>query len=611
MSDNKSIELTVGGGGQKSSDHDHKSNDNGNHPRQRHYAHCLLVVTVILLALTAQIFRKEVFSEPHFSNAVVEANCTGLTAPACQTYVSSDYGCFLIANDDGNSCGPSGFSCWQGKCVSGSDSANSLFCNNPPDSRCAATDAGVIKGDRCHYNFKPDYTRCHPKYGAVDTNDTVLLGWSCQDGECVSPVKQLVGNNAYQWSISAGLVSAALATEILVTGSFTPDLAFLAINSGLILLGFDGKLQDLSLEFNGGLGRTQIAFGFLLGALAFIFSGKLLGSKSSRDKPKTIDLVFAVILIFFHGCTIGLVARLWTQDFDSYDQGDFQSNTNISTNWAYPASIYAAAVALAVAFTIFYHGKPTNGFGALTLVTGVVELAWASANVDEDSVGVDDFTGTANAWHSFAIMAAVFSILFGFYFTVSKKSASVDDRAQSKTSNRGLAFLTLIAFCTMIGIVASLYQNAFLDAEAGRFGTNPRISDFATRTDDNYLNQVSSFAWEHSIFAALVASASAIEILAFGSGSGGIVALTVINAANLIGWAAYHTYVGSITVKEELAARTRAWAALALVAGAVALLASFHALRSQSGDDNATKPTDEHNSIDAADRDQFVTKGQP
>jgi hypothetical protein len=268
-------------------------------------------------------------------------------------------------------------------------------------------------------------------------------------------------------------------------------------------------------------------------------------------------------------------------------------------------------VAVAVALAVFYYGKPTNGFGAFLFVTGVIELAWASTNVDEDSVGVDDFTGTANAWHSFAIMAGVFSILFGLYWAFTKKSATVDDRAHSKNANRGLAFLTVLAFWTMIGIVASLYQHAFLDAQADRYGTNPRITDFATRTDDNYLNQVSAFAWEHSIFAAVVASAMALEILAFGYGSSGIIALTLVNAANLIGWAAYHTYIGSITAKDELSATTRAWAALALVAGAVTFLSALNALRSHSGDDHASRPIDEHNSIDAADRDQFVTKGQP
>jgi len=203
-----------------------------------------------------------------------------------------------------------------------------------------------------------------------------------------------------------------------------------------------------------------------------------------------------------------------------------------------------------------------------------------------------------------------FSIIAGLYFAFTKRSATVDDRAVNKNANRGLAFLSVIAFWTMIGIVASLYQNAYLDADANTYGTNPRYGDYTLRTSDNYANQVSSFAWEHSIFAACIASAAALELIFHGVGTGGIISLTIVFAANLIGWASYHLYVGSITNKDNLSSRTRAWAALALVAGAIALFTSINALRNVNNDD-APRTTDGNESIEPADRDQFVTKGQP
>jgi len=305
-----------------------------------------------------------------------------------------------------------------------------------------------------------------------------------------------------------------------------------------------------------------------------------------------------------------LASHLWASAFQDYDNGMYRAAANQSANWSYPASIYAAAVAIALSCAVLFCGRASNGFGALTFITGVVELSWASNNVDEDTLNSDSFAGTVNAWQSFAIMSSVFSIFFGLYFSLIKRPVTVDDHAQQKPRRVG-AIIAVIILWTMLGIVASLFNDAYIN-NTGRsrtFGTNPRIVDIVNDLPHNYLNQISPFGWEHSIWAGVIISAWGLETLIHGVGSGGMIALSVTYAANLVGWAAEHHNVGSITGAKELYSRTRAWEALCLVAGVVSFLIAFALLRHSDSEESAKAP-EEHNSIEAADRDNFATKGQ-
>jgi hypothetical protein len=389
------------------------------------------------------------------------------------------------------------------------------------------------------------------------------------------------------------------------------------------LLGWDGKFKDFGLERNDGIGRSQLAFGLLLGALAVIVGAIWLfrfahghqhnvHPNLARPKPNTIHAVFAVALIVFHGVTLGLVSHVLDTTISRYQNGGFENDANIAWNWSYTASIFAAMVAFAVAFTVLLFGRVTNGFGALLFTTGVIELAWAGNHYDQDTLQGGDFTDTFLAWVSFAVIASVFSIIGGLIFAFQAPTGAKDKDA----SRRAFSLVSLLVYLTMIGIVASLFQRNFLDRDANTYGTDMRQVD---SNQGNYGNQVSGFAWEHSIWACAVAAAWAIEGL-FGALSFGITALALTFSANLIGWAATHTYIGSVRYNletgeqyDELRSRTRAWQGLALAASVITFLVTLHLLFSLKHDD-ANRPAETaqgEQSIDQHDREAFATKQGP
>jgi hypothetical protein len=234
--------------------------------------------------------------------------------------------------------------------------------------------------------------------------------------------------------------------------------------------------------------------------------------------------------------------------------------------WAYPATIFAASVNIALAHAILATGTYTPGFAYFAAISGGVALAWASKHVELDVYGpsgVDsDFSDSVSAWQSWAVIAGAVSLVLGLVLGITHKPAKAE-QATSK-ANRFFALVIVGCFWTLMGIVANNFDESYFDRDESKYGNNMR--DF--RSDSNYLNLVSPFAWDFSIWTAVVASSFGLELLIRGHVTTGIAALAMTQAANLVGWAAKHQNEGSEYADEDdLEPDVRAWTALALVSG--------------------------------------------
>jgi hypothetical protein len=527
-------------------------------------------------------------------------------------------------------------------CLAVDDNCFGQVCRTPPDPQCTATINGVVQGScsggKCKYTSLSDGTRCTaPKPLAVSstggtpaTNTTnpnnnstsngnttapdngnstnngngtalpitvgvdvppedaerVLRGWTCQEGVCASQTRNAVSNFALVAAIQAGIIGSALALEKIITGTFTPDLAAFAINAGLIVIGWAARAVDTGLESNSGLGRTQAAFCFIAGAFAVLYGNYLL----STVRPKIFSRGYwavAVILLVFWLVAFGLVSTLLSELFDHMDTGIADTGANPSFNWAYPATIMAASVNLALAHTLFRTGTYTSGFAAFAAITGVIALAWASQHHDrgEWTVTGEDFTDTVLAWESFAIIAGAISLICGLALAFKAERRKVDGEGSETKVGRFGALIIILVFFTLIGFVAALFVKEFLIREGVVYGNDMRMvgGDLAPDVrEENFGNQVSPFAWDFSVWTSAVAAAFGIEVLFHGWGSGGITALTLTQSANLVGWAAQHTRIGSVRPKfRNLDDLTRAWEGLALVAGILTAILAFYILSSR------------------------------
>jgi hypothetical protein len=548
---------------------------------QRSGPGCFFLANIILLALTAQIFQKTVFNHVELlpaSNACDPATCVP-SDTHCQSKngTCSALGLCEFAPIQGASTNPN-FQCFNGQYLSVTDSCFGKQCQSPPDAQCAAS-TGTCHNGQCQYQAAPDGTLC--TFDSTTTAGPKLqraVGWTCQQGVCTSPSKRAIANFAYTASIQAGIIGSALAIEVLVTGSFTPDLAALAINAGLIVIGWDGRFVDVGLERATGLGRTQVAFGFIAGALAVILGAYLIGTR--KGQPTTAQKIIAWILIALWLVAFGIVSEALAETFEHMDAGVVDNGANIAYNWAYLATIFAASVNIALAHAILRTGSYTSGFAAFAAVTGIIALAWVSKHNDYGTFGPESdnsFTSTVLAWQSFGVIAGAVSFILGMILAVMHKPAKTDDdEKQNKTVSRGVALLIVIVFFTLIGIVAALYDKSLLDRSQGTYGNDERV----VGGGGNYANNISPFAWEFSIWSSAVAASFGIELLVHGGGSTGIAALTATQGANLVGWAAKHSNVGSVRAQwDQLKGITRAWEGVALVAGVVAVLVALSILR--------------------------------
>jgi len=298
--------------------------------------------------------------------------------------------------------------------------------------------------------------------------------------------------------------------------------------------------------------------------------------------------------------------------YEHFDNGEADSGANPAYNWAYPATIFAASVNIALAHSVLRTGTYTQGFAAFSLITGTIALAWASKHQDKGEWGNKGFSSSVNAWQSFAIIAGAFSIIVGLLMLVFHKATKTDDQAPpNKMVGRVGALVIVVVFFTLIGLVSSLFDKSFLDSS--HQGNDMRV--WESNKGDPYANYVSGFAWDFSIWASAVAASFGLELLFHGFATGGITALALTQSANLVGWAAKHTNVGSQNPdKDNLNSRTRAWEGVALVAGIICVLVALRGLHRSKSSATAPAPQQQNNpeaakSLNADDRDLFATGG--
>jgi hypothetical protein len=395
-------------------------------------------------------------------------------------------------------------------------------------------------------------------------------------------------------SIQAGIIGSALALEIILTGDFTPDLAALSINAGLIVIGFDGRFQDIGLERDNALGRTQVAFGWIAGGFAVILGGWLLGTKMQEVSLK--NRVFSYLLVAVWLIAFGTVCEVIAETFEHFDNGEVDLGANEVYNWAYPATIFAASVNIAVAHATLSTNTYTAGFSLFAGLTGLIALAWASTHVKQDvygeseTQGSNDFGESVRAWQSWAIIAGAVSIILGLVMALTApKPQSNGEQPKRKMGFVFVALLLLLTFCTLVGIVAGLFDNHFFDRDESVYGNDMR----AYERDDanNFANDVSPFSWDFSIWTSAVGAAFALSLLTNSHGMNGIAALTVTQAANLVGWAAKTANTGSQDpTQDQLEPESRAWSAIALVGGIISFLIALTILRSGRTEGAAVAP---------------------
>jgi len=594
------------------------------------FAPLFFAFNIVLLALTAVVFQKEVFSTAILDSdkpLACSSNCTAGDA-RCQAVIGeclTSGTCYYPPASDGAACAGADFTCWNGQCLSSTDPCYGKLCRAPVDDRCVASasngssplDGTCVNGE-CQYQLLPDNTRC-PAVRGDSENLIALKGWTCQKGICTSPTQNAVADYAYSASIQAGIIGSALALEIYFTGDFTPDLAALAINSGLIVIGWDGFFVDTGLEADTGVGRTQVAFGFIAGGFAIIFGNWLLSTKSKAD-ISIKNRIVAYVLIGLWLVTFGLVSQMLAQTFENFDQGRLDDNANITYFWAYQATIFAASVNIAVAHSLLRTDSCSSGFAAFSAITAIIALAWASQHQDKEGgeKNHNDFTETALAWQSLAIISGSISLVIGLFLTVTQKPNRSNDDKEVKVS-RLFALVIVVVFCTLIGIVAALFTKHYFERREDVYGVDPRVvggENSLNYMTNNWANQVSPFAWDFSIWASAVAASFGVELLIHGGGSAGLAALAFTQTANLVGWAGKHSNVGNVRPAfDELKGTTEAWEGIALTAGIICALFALTLIRRQGKQSDASKPAGQSQpdagarSLEADDRELFATEG--
>jgi len=252
-------------------------------------------------------------------------------------------------------------------------------------------------------------------------------------------------------------------------------------------------------------------------------------------------------------------------------------------------------VNLALAFAIFLTGTCDPGFALYAIFTGFVALAFASKHRDVGEPGDADFSGTLLAWVSFAVIAAVFTLILGAYLAFKPSTGATAPRLGG--AYIGVSILVLISFFTLVGLVSSLFDYQFFDKSNFTAGDN-----FNAPSNVNYGNAVSPFAWPISIWSSVVGAAFCLATIIKGSPSTGITALAFTEAANLVGWAANHVYFGS-RYNDSIEGLSRAWGAVALGAGVITILLAIRLLRSDHKTQEAA-PADE-----APAADDFANQG--
>jgi hypothetical protein len=588
----------------------------------------LLVVNVVLLALTAQLFREDFFG---LTRPVTSVNgteyfsywqphrdsCAGVTCDSppdsrCAAGAGGGGGggggnstsgnssnstsgnstagagtckngaCEYASVADGTSCdigiANADFVCVGGYCISANDECAGVSCNTPADPQCQVAQGSCSNG-QCSYRNVADFTFCTYPTGSNAKAD-IFLGAACFAGKCIPKTRSETTSFAYDAAISTGIVSAALAVEVIFTGSASPDLAAFAITTGLVAIGWTAFSRDQgAFPHDRALVRAQNAFVFLAAGLAFLYAFGFMHKK--KGAPSTVMRILGVVNIVVSTVQFGLVARLFDQHFDKNKNGEIDEDANILFNWAYPASIYAAQVSIAVAFSLLVTGAASAGFGFFQLVTGVIALAWAS-NLQDEGTYSHSFTDSSNAWQSFAIIAGSYSIIVGLFLLVKGKSGESRAKEPAKLIHRVVAAVLVCVFFVVIGQVSSLFHEHFISRSPSVRGSNMLI--VAADHDNNYGNVVAPFAWPISIWTAAVVVSFGMEVIVKGAAQTGIVALALTESANLVGWAAEFVYFGS-PVNNSIEGLARGWGAVCLGGSLVAFLLALEILRNSDNEE--------------------------
>jgi hypothetical protein len=402
---------------------------------------------------------------------------------------------------------------------------------------------------------------------------------TCAKGACVTNASAQITSFAYDSSISTGIVSSALAIEMLL-GTISVDLAAFVCTTALIAIGWTGYARDEgNYPADRALIRTQNAFVLIGASLSIIFAVKAILStpkpKSEKDKAGKL-IIIAVGNVVVSAVQFALVAQLFNEHFDYLANGEVDSNANILFNWSYTATIYAASVAIANAIAIIYAGSTSAGFGIFQAGTGIIALAWASNHYD---VGAESgsFSNTLKTWVSFAIIAGAWSLISGLilFWTAPKPVTRFKVEGVVLTLHKLVAIAGFVIFATLIGEVAALFDHHFLD-----HGRSLRGSNMLIVGPDNYGNVVSPFAWPISIWTSVIVCSFALDQLKSAVPSTGITALALTESALLLGWAAEHTYFGSAHA-DSIKGTTRGWQSVALGGSAVTFFFAKYLLYSQ------------------------------
>jgi hypothetical protein len=464
-----------------------------------------------------------------------------------------------------------------GFCISSTDPCAALSCNAPP-SECQETQGKCLDGG-CVYTNKADGTFCGAGASLDSGNDSlaIYVYQTCQRGVCTTKTSSEVTSFAYDTSISTGIVSAAFGLEMALTRAFSPDLAAFAITQGLVAIGWTAYSRDQgAFPADRALVRVQNAFVFIAAGVSIILAFKFLHEKPKH--PTGILRFIAIANLIFVVVALGLISQLLDQHFDRNSDGVLDHDANILFNWAYPATIYHTTVSVAVAVSILTRAHVNAGFGAFQAATGIIALAWASNQQDEDSLGDRDLSDTFESWVSFTIISGSYSFLVGL-FLVFKGDAPAAKPAGSPILTRALAAGAICCFFVILGQVASLYDEHYVDTGSVR-GNNMLIVGAG---HDNYGNAISPFAWPISIWTAAVVFSFGVEVLKTGTSSTGITALALTEAANLLGWAAQHTYFGSAVVgSDSIEGTTRGWQSVSLGGSLLAFFLAVLVLRANS-----------------------------
>jgi hypothetical protein len=450
----------------------------------RQTARWFLYFLIVLVALTASRFQTEFFTNP---TAATQHNATAgnQTATAASIHLTR----FLLQ-------------------VAGNDSSSST----------GAADSSTGRPDSSSTGVGPQEPLTPGTGGlwGIPAN-------SAQIGDVSSNVNVPSNYFARMWAYEAALflamIGAALALEIIFTGTFTADLAAFTLLVGAILIGYSANYYDLGLLINNGITRSQIAFAFIAGALAILFGAYLLRLRHTQKPiedhhPARHALALASLVLW--GVALGLACEMMARYFRSANVHASNSDFNVVSIWALTATIFAAAANIAVALSILATGTYTRAFAVFAAIEGIIALAYAS---EHHSYGPTQgsFSSINLAWEALTIIAGAFSVIAAIFLLATAEAIERD--IERKKHHLGLSILTLLLHITLFGLVAALFHKYFWNSS------------------DDHFNIVSAFAWPIGLFASAVAIAAVVEYLVAGE-VGGIIALTLTTGLLLLGFAA-------------------------------------------------------------------------